>query len=192
MARGKKNNELTPEERLQQALVPEEEWPYQLPEGWKWVYLGGIADEVTDKTDIFNDQTVKYIGLENIASNNGINGWQSTVGIKSTKTVFNTGDILYGKLRPYLNKHDGNITMSVNFESETSPTITSIAVYNVDIESKKRNNWSGLGENLPFYSTLQPDPQSHGDIGKAGKVKYVIFKYDEDGNIIETRLVYAS
>jgi type I restriction enzyme S subunit len=106
MARGKKNNELTPEERLQQALVPEEEWPYQLPEGWKWVYLGGIADEVTDKTDIFNDQTVKYIGLENIASNNGINGWQSTVGIKSTKTVFNTGDILYGKLRPYLNKHD--------------------------------------------------------------------------------------
>ena len=87
---------------------------------------------------------------------------------------------------------NGNITMSVNFESETSPTITSIAVYNVDIESKKRNNWSGLGENLPFYSTLQPDSQSHGDIGKAGKVKYVIFKYDEDGNIIETRLVYAS
>ena len=87
---------------------------------------------------------------------------------------------------------NGKITMSVNFKSATSSTITSIAVYNVDIESKKRNNWSGLGENLPFYSTLQPDSQSHGDIGKSGKVKYVIFTYDEDGNIIETRLVYAS
>jgi predicted metal-dependent enzyme (double-stranded beta helix superfamily) len=87
---------------------------------------------------------------------------------------------------------NGKITMSVNFKTAASSTITSIAVYNVDIESKKRNNWSGLGENLPFYNTLQPDSQSHGDIGKAGKVKYVIFTYDEDGNIVETRLVYAS
>lgn len=29
----KKEAELSPEERLQQAMVPEEEWPYQLPEG---------------------------------------------------------------------------------------------------------------------------------------------------------------
>lgn len=46
MARGKKKEkkELTPEERLQNALVPEEEWPYELPEGWKWVRLGDIVD----------------------------------------------------------------------------------------------------------------------------------------------------
>jgi prepilin-type N-terminal cleavage/methylation domain-containing protein len=86
-------------------------------------------------------------------------------------------------------RSNGEITMSVNFESATSSTISSIAVYSVDIESKKRNNWSGLGENLPFYSTLQPDPGSHGDIGKAGKLKYVVFTYDKDGNITETRLI---
>ncbi|MDO5592545.1 MAG: restriction endonuclease subunit S [Bacillota bacterium] len=40
----KENKELTPEERLQQALVPEEEWPYELPEGWKWVRIGGISE----------------------------------------------------------------------------------------------------------------------------------------------------
>lgn len=35
----KKKQELSPEERLAAALVPEEEQPYQLPEGWKWVRL---------------------------------------------------------------------------------------------------------------------------------------------------------
>ena len=82
---------------------------------------------------------------------------------------------------------NGNITMSVNFESAASSTITSIVVFNVDIESKKSNNWSGLGDNLPFYNTFKTFPQSHGDPGKAGKVK-VTFTYDEDGNIIVTRL----
>lgn len=45
MARGQKKEkkELTPEERLQNALVPKEEWPYELPEEWKWVRLGDVA-----------------------------------------------------------------------------------------------------------------------------------------------------
>lgn len=45
MARGQKKEkkELTPEERTQNALVPEEEWPYELPEGWKWVRLGSVC-----------------------------------------------------------------------------------------------------------------------------------------------------
>ncbi|MCI7055960.1 MAG: restriction endonuclease subunit S [Selenomonas bovis] len=44
MAKNKK--EMTPEERLAAALVPEEEQPYELPEGWEWVRLGGIAEIV--------------------------------------------------------------------------------------------------------------------------------------------------
>lgn len=40
----KKKQELSPEERLAAALVPEEEQPYELPEGWKWVYLGKIME----------------------------------------------------------------------------------------------------------------------------------------------------
>ena len=86
---------------------------------------------------------------------------------------------------------NGNISMSVNFKSATSSIITSIVVYNVDIESKKSNNWSGLGNNLPFYSTFKTFPQSHGDSGKSGKVR-VTFTYDEDGNITETRLMNQS
>jgi len=50
---------------------------------------------------------VEYIGLENIESNTGrlvgksISNYES---IKSSKNVFKKGDILYGKLRPNLNK----------------------------------------------------------------------------------------
>ena len=36
MARAKKEAALTPEERLQAALVPDWEWPYKLPENWCW------------------------------------------------------------------------------------------------------------------------------------------------------------
>ena len=39
----KKKQDLSPEERLAAALVPEKEWPYALPDGWKWVYLGEIT-----------------------------------------------------------------------------------------------------------------------------------------------------
>lgn len=38
MARGKKKETLTPEERLQVALVPEGEQPYKVPRNWCWVY----------------------------------------------------------------------------------------------------------------------------------------------------------
>ena len=39
MARGKKKDSLTPEERLQAALVPESEQPYKVPGNWCWVHL---------------------------------------------------------------------------------------------------------------------------------------------------------
>ena len=43
MAKGKKKETLTPEERLQAALVPESEQPYKLPENWCWTRLENIA-----------------------------------------------------------------------------------------------------------------------------------------------------
>lgn len=46
----KKKTALTIEERLQQALVPVEEQPYEVPENWVWVRLGAIAEIVTGGT----------------------------------------------------------------------------------------------------------------------------------------------
>ena len=50
MARGKKKETLTLEERLQAALVPASEQPYKVPENWCWTYLGCVSDVVTGGT----------------------------------------------------------------------------------------------------------------------------------------------
>ena len=46
MARAKKEAALTPEERLQAALVPDWEWPYKLPKNWCWTRHNSIMDIV--------------------------------------------------------------------------------------------------------------------------------------------------
>ena len=51
MAKGKKKEVLTLEERLQAALVPESEQPYQVPGNWCWIYFKAISKIRTGKKD---------------------------------------------------------------------------------------------------------------------------------------------
>ena len=44
MARGKKKEELTLEGKLDRALAPVEEQPYEVPENWCWKRLKHIED----------------------------------------------------------------------------------------------------------------------------------------------------
>jgi len=77
----------------------------EVPEGWEFVPLGDIASPSKEKIEPSDNPNSKYIGLEHIESNkcrvigNGLAG-----DTKSTKALFQKGDLLYGKLRPYLNK----------------------------------------------------------------------------------------
>lgn len=70
--------------------------------------LDQVAQRVSSLIDPQNNQgTVLYVGLENIESNTGklIGNLETDYSeIKSTKTSFSAGDVLYGKLRPNLNK----------------------------------------------------------------------------------------
>ena len=99
----KKKTALTIEERLQQALVPAEEQPYEVPENWVWVRLGAVCYASKEKSNDFSNE-IKYIGLEHLEKDKGI--FSSADKVKSTKNAFQEGQILYGRLRPYLNKHD--------------------------------------------------------------------------------------
>lgn len=51
MAKGKKRESLTPEERLQATLVPESEQPYKVPGNWRWTFLKPISKIRTGKKD---------------------------------------------------------------------------------------------------------------------------------------------
>jgi type I restriction enzyme S subunit len=49
--------------------------------------------------------TMKYVGLEHIEPQTmRLLGYGSTRDVRSSSLRFSTGDVLYGKMRPYLNK----------------------------------------------------------------------------------------
>ena len=61
MARGKKKEELTLEEKLERALVPVEEQPYEVPENWCWCKLELLTNIKTgDKDANYGCEDGKY------------------------------------------------------------------------------------------------------------------------------------
>ena len=78
MARAKKEADLTPEERLQAALVPDWEWPYKLPENWCWVRLYSLAHIISKGTtpkggkDAYVEKGIRFLRIENINEDGSI------------------------------------------------------------------------------------------------------------------------
>lgn len=74
LAMPKKKTALTIEERLQQALVPAEEQPYEVPENWVWVRLGAVCffeNGYAFKSDKFSSEKgIPVIRISNIKENN--------------------------------------------------------------------------------------------------------------------------
>lgn len=86
-----------------------DEVPHELPVSWAWVRLGnvtnyGIADKV--EPGYINDGTwvLELKDIEKTTSRLLVRGRYPEKEFKSTKNVFIEGDVLYGKLRPYLDK----------------------------------------------------------------------------------------
>ncbi|GGA41986.1 hypothetical protein GCM10007416_13650 [Kroppenstedtia guangzhouensis] len=112
----KRKQKKTLEELLAEALVPEAEQPYELPENWVWVRLGSVFERINE--NVMPSLNQKYIGLEHLSKNGGLEGIGKAEGLKSSKTPFKNGDVLYGKLRPYLNKH-----VAIQFDGVASTDI---------------------------------------------------------------------
>jgi len=76
-----------------------------LPEGWVWAKIGELVAPSKEKIEPSQCADSPYLSLEHIESHTAriaSSGKGADVG--STKAVFHAGDVLYGKLRPYLNK----------------------------------------------------------------------------------------
>ena len=77
----------------------------ELPDGWAWTTLGEIVEPSKERANPQEIEKVPYISLEHIEKDTGkLLGCGYSSEVKSTKTKFKRGDLLYGKLRPYLNK----------------------------------------------------------------------------------------
>lgn len=74
----KKKTALTIEERLQQALVPAEEQPYEVPENWVWVRLGGVTQVIgggtpsTSKKEYYDGGTISWLSPVDLSNYNDI------------------------------------------------------------------------------------------------------------------------
>lgn len=79
------------------------------PQGWREVRVADALDRVTERFDPATaTDTYFYVGLEHIESGTGRllkdEVAADTEGLLSLKTRFQRGDVLFGKLRPNLNK----------------------------------------------------------------------------------------
>ncbi len=80
---------------------------YALPKGWEWKKLSSLAELSRKSIQPLKGRSYNYIGLEHIESGTGkLIDFSATDGgnILSTKIEFSKEMVLYGKLRPYLNK----------------------------------------------------------------------------------------
>ena len=68
-------------------------------------FLSDVLISLKQKINDFSASGLKYVGLENMEKNGGRISFQASNEVKSTKNIFHAGDLLYGKLRPYLDKH---------------------------------------------------------------------------------------
>jgi type I restriction enzyme S subunit len=77
-----------------------------VPEDWVRAAIGSVAQLVKDKVEPSAlPADSPYIGLEHVEAHSmRILGHGQASDVRSTKTRFTAGDVLYGKLRPYLNK----------------------------------------------------------------------------------------
>ena len=77
----------------------------EIPEEWRVVRLGEVCTRRNEIVQPKGDGKYKFIGLEHIESGRiKISNYGSDKEVKSSKFKFYPGDILYGKLRPYLDK----------------------------------------------------------------------------------------
>ena len=87
------------------AVAAEHDTACELPEGWAWATLGNITSPRGERGSPADLPSKPFIGLKHVEAHTmRLLSIGSTSLVKSSGAVFGPGDVLYGRLRPYLNK----------------------------------------------------------------------------------------
>lgn len=153
----------------------------ELPKGWILAELGEILEPSNEKADPNSYPKVPYIGLEHIEKNKGrLLGHGYSDEVRSTKTKFSSGDLLYGKLRPYLNK-----VLVPEIDGICS---TDILVFRKsELFSNKFFLYRFLAENFVRYANLNTSGVQHPrtDFKKLSHFQVVFPPLPEQNRIVE-------
>ncbi len=144
-------------------------------ERWKKVQLKEIANLRRENIQPEDDLRLNYVGLEHIDSGESqLKRYGSASEVKSTKSRFYPDDILYGKLRAYLDKvviaeMEGICSTDILVVTANSKTTPRYLVYLLHTHSlirhamatstgvnHPRTSWNSLGE---FTFALPPLPE---------------------------------
>jgi len=104
LAMPKKKTALTIEERLQQALVPAEEQPYEVPENWVWVRLGDVNKYISKSVNPISEPD-KIFELYSVPSM--VDNYPEIIAgsdIGSSKQSVCKKDVLLCKINPRINR----------------------------------------------------------------------------------------
>ena len=146
-----------------------------LPKHWKNVQLKEIASLRRESIQPEDDLCLNYVGLEHIDSGESqLKRYGSASEVKSTKSRFYPDDILYGKLRAYLDKvviaemegicstdilvvtaHPETIPRFLVYLLHTHPLIRHAVATSTGV-NHPRTSWNSLGE---FTFALPPLPE---------------------------------
>ncbi|KKG08711.1 restriction endonuclease subunit S [Methanosarcina sp. 2.H.A.1B.4] len=153
----------------------------KLPEEWKWARLGEIHILKSDKHK-GSGESLFYVGLEHIKKDQGTLTEDVKVDVINTvKNSFKIGDLLYGKLRPYLNKvylanEDGVCSTDILvFESTPSLNLNYSKYFFLSYKFVNDMTHNSSGVNLPRVSTkylqeypfpLAPPPEQRAIVSK--------------------------
>ena len=146
-----------------------------LPKHWKNVQLKEIASLRRENIQPEDNLCLSYVGLEHIDSGESqLKRWGNASDVKSTKSRFYPDDVLYGKLRAYLDKAviadmEGICSTDILVVTANSKTIPkflvcllhthpliSHAVATSTGVNHPRTSWNSLGE---FTFALPPLPE---------------------------------
>lgn len=131
-----------------------------LPEGWENKTIDDVIEISKEKFKPDNLESKFYVGLEHIEKNLGkLNSECGFEDIRTLKNKFNKGDILYGKLRPnlnkvYLAKEDGVCSTDIlvfRTKNNCNAKFLSQILLGSDFVNSMSENTTGV--NLPRVST---------------------------------------
>ena len=161
-----------------------------LPKSWQWIRLGNLTNYgSTDKVETNDvDDTTWVLELEDVEKETSRLKAKirfSERNFKSSKNMFLRGDVIYGKLRPYLDKvlvadEDGVCTtemIPVRGFKDTNPEFLRLTMKSSAFKLYANNSTHGM--NLPRMGTdkarlalipLAPAPEQHRIVAKVDEL----------------------
>ncbi len=106
-----------------------------LPKGWRWGVLGDVARQVQARARPGElEASTPYIGLEHMPQRSiALSHWGTAARVRSPKSRFRRGQLLFGKLRPYFHKVglapvDGVCSTDIVVVEPTRPALLSFVL----------------------------------------------------------------